>query len=105
MPSRRIARRCRLTSPNRRWILKLRLLILRVGEPGKQLRQFPREYTRSRSICAMVGGCERWANPNLGFDGGAVASSQVSWKGRNWLVVVDQCQEEDAARIGVVEYN
>ena len=53
----------------------------------------------------MVGGCERWANPNLVFDGGAVASSQVSWKGRNWLVVVDQCQEEDAARIGVVEYN
>jgi hypothetical protein len=28
------------TSPRRRRILKLRLLILRDGEPGKQLRQF-----------------------------------------------------------------
>lgn len=31
------------TSPSKRRILKLRLLILRVGEPGKQLRQLPKE--------------------------------------------------------------
>lgn len=32
-----------LTSPRSRRILKLLLLILRVGEPGKQLRQLPME--------------------------------------------------------------
>ena len=31
------------TSPRRRKILKLRELILRVGDPGKQFRQFPKE--------------------------------------------------------------
>lgn len=35
-------RRC-LTSPNRRRILKLRLLILSDGDPGKQTRQLPKE--------------------------------------------------------------
>lgn len=44
----------RHTSPNNLKILKLRLLILRVGEPGKQLRQFPKEVTRSRRTCAIV---------------------------------------------------
>lgn len=42
------------TSPSNLRILKLRLLILRVGEPGKQFRQFPKEVTRSRRTCAMV---------------------------------------------------
>ena len=39
--------------------MKLRLLILRVGEPGKQFRQFPTEVRRSKKSCAMVGdgGC------------------------------------------------
>lgn len=44
------------TSPSRRRILKLRLLILRVGELGKQLRQLPKEDMRSKKTCAMVGG-------------------------------------------------
>ena len=42
------------TSPSSRRILKLRLLILSVGELGKQLRQLPREDMISRSTCAMV---------------------------------------------------
>lgn len=31
------------TSPSNRRILKLRLLIFSVGDPGKQLRQLPKE--------------------------------------------------------------
>jgi hypothetical protein len=37
-----------LTSPNSRSILKLRLLILSCGDPGKQTIQFVNEYTTSR---------------------------------------------------------
>lgn len=46
--------RARRTSPRSRRILKLRLLILSVGEPGKQLRQFPNDANRSSIICAIV---------------------------------------------------
>ena len=47
------------TSPSNRKILKLRLLILSCGEPGKQLMQFVRVYTRSRKYCAIaIDGCE-----------------------------------------------
>lgn len=42
------------TSPSNLRILKLRLLILSDGEPGKQFRQFPKEVMRSRNTCAMV---------------------------------------------------
>lgn len=44
----------RPTSPSNLRILKLRLLILSDGEPGKQFRQFPKEVMRSRNTCAMV---------------------------------------------------
>jgi hypothetical protein len=44
------------TSPSRRRILKLRLLILRVGELGKQFKQLPKDEMRSKKTCAMVGG-------------------------------------------------
>jgi hypothetical protein len=37
-----------LTSPNSRSILKLRLLILSCGDPGKHTMQFVNEYTTSR---------------------------------------------------------
>ena len=42
------------TSPSNRRILKLRLLILSVGELGKQLRQLPNEETRSNNAWAML---------------------------------------------------
>lgn len=42
------------TSPSNLRILKLRLLILSDGEPGKQFRQFPKEVMRSRNTCAMA---------------------------------------------------
>jgi hypothetical protein len=44
----------RRTSPSNRRILKLRLLILSVGELGKQLRQLPSEERISKNACAMV---------------------------------------------------
>lgn len=44
----------KLTSPSSRKILKLLLLILSVGDPGKQLRQFPKEYIMSRNTCAIM---------------------------------------------------
>jgi hypothetical protein len=47
-----------VTSPSNRRILKLRLLIFSVGEPGKQFRQFPNEYRMSRKTCAMMAGRE-----------------------------------------------
>lgn len=43
------------TSPSSRRILKVRLLILSVGELGKQVRQLPMEESMSRNICAMPG--------------------------------------------------
>lgn len=43
-----------LTSPSNRRILKLLLLILSWGDPGKQLMQLVRVYTRSRKYCAMM---------------------------------------------------
>ena len=46
---------CQRTSPSRRRILKLRLLILRVGELGKQFRQLPKDEMRSKKTCAMAG--------------------------------------------------
>jgi hypothetical protein len=49
-------RGCVCTSPSRRRILKLRLLILRVGELGKQFKQLPKDEMRSKKTCAMVGG-------------------------------------------------
>ncbi len=51
----------RRTSPSRRRILKLRLLILRVGELGKQFRQLPKDEMRSKKTCAMAGGLARGA--------------------------------------------
>lgn len=48
----------RVTSPSNRRILKLRLLIFSVGEPGKQFRQFPKEYRMSRKTCAMMAGID-----------------------------------------------
>lgn len=42
------------TSPNNLKILKLRPLILSVGEPWKQLKQFPSEASRSPSTCAIL---------------------------------------------------
>jgi hypothetical protein len=48
-----------LTSPSNRKILKLRLLIFNCGEPGKQLMQLVRVYTRSRKYCAIaIDACE-----------------------------------------------
>ena len=44
----------KLTSPSRCCILKLRLLTLRDGEPGKQYMQFVRDESRSISICDML---------------------------------------------------
>lgn len=41
------------TSPNSLCILKLRLLILSCGDPGKQYRQFVTEYARSSRYEAM----------------------------------------------------
>jgi hypothetical protein len=40
-------RKGRPTSPSNRWILKLRLLILRLGDEGKQFMQFVSEYIAS----------------------------------------------------------
>lgn len=34
--------------------MKLRLLIFSVGEPGKQLRQFPKDVKRSINTCAIL---------------------------------------------------
>lgn len=49
------------TSPSNRRILRLRLLILSVGEPGKQLRQLPSEESMSKKASAMVAtGVRRW---------------------------------------------
>jgi hypothetical protein len=42
------------TSPNNRRILKLRLLILSVGELGKQFKQLPSEERMSKKACAMI---------------------------------------------------
>jgi hypothetical protein len=42
------------TSPSNLRILKLRLLIFNVGDPGKQLRQFPRDVKRSMNTCAIL---------------------------------------------------
>ena len=35
--------------------MKLRFFNFNVGDPGKQFKQFPKEYSRSCSICAMLG--------------------------------------------------
>lgn len=43
------------TSPSKRKILKLLLLILSVGEPGKQTMQLPSQYIKSETTCAMMG--------------------------------------------------
>lgn len=64
-----------LTSPRSRSILKLRLLILSCGEPGKHTMQFVNEYTTSRKyepsdIVAVVG---------VGLRGDVESSGQDSY--------------------------
>ena len=62
------------TSPSSRRILKLRLLILSVGELGKQLRQLPREDMISRSTCAMMANSDSTV-PRLGV----LVTRSVRW--------------------------
>jgi hypothetical protein len=65
-----------ITSPSRRRILKLRLLIFNWGEPGKQNRQFVKEYMRSVINCAMISslgaGLQGWGSRKIAKIGGAV---------------------------------